>query len=99
MTSEYADDIAALCAYPPANLKNCWGNTSASMGKTQPAYRGNRKICTRHVLQRGGREALYNGEQRVLVGFTQRHCLLTWLEMSAFEVTDKPVRSDWQRPV
>jgi 2,3-bisphosphoglycerate-independent phosphoglycerate mutase len=35
MTSEYADDIAALCAYPPSTLKNSLGEYLAGLGKTQ----------------------------------------------------------------
>jgi 2,3-bisphosphoglycerate-independent phosphoglycerate mutase len=93
MTSEYADDIAALCAYPPATLKNSLGEYLASMGKTQLRIAETEKYAHVTFFFSGGREALYNGEQRVLVDSPKVATYDLKPEMSAFEVTDKLVEA------
>lgn len=89
MTSEYADDIQALCAYPPTTLKNSLGEYLESLHKTQLRIAETEKYAHVTFFFSGGREALYEGEQRILVDSPKVATYDLQPEMSAFEVTDK----------
>lgn len=91
MTSEYADDIAALCAYPPETLKNSLGEYLESLGKTQLRIAETEKYAHVTFFFSGGREALYKGEERILVDSPKVATYDLQPEMSAYEVTDKLV--------
>ena len=93
MTSEYAADIAALCAYPPATLKNSMGEYLESQNKTQLRIAETEKYAHVTFFYSGGREALYNGEERILVDSPRVATYDLQPEMSAFEVTDKLVEA------
>lgn len=91
MTSEYAADIPALCAYPPATLKNSLGEYLESLGKTQLRIAETEKYAHVTFFFSGGRETLYEGEERILVDSPRVATYDLQPEMSAFEVTDKLV--------
>lgn len=91
MTSEYAADINALCAYPPATLKNSLGEYLESQHKTQLRIAETEKYAHVTFFFSGGREALYDGEDRILVDSPKVATYDLQPEMSAFEVTDKLV--------
>jgi 2,3-bisphosphoglycerate-independent phosphoglycerate mutase len=93
MTSEYADDIAAPCAYPPTTLKNSLGEYLQSLGKTQLRIAETEKYAHVTFFFSGGREALYDGETRILVDSPKVATYDLQPEMSAFEVTDKLVEA------
>ncbi|VFS44980.1 2,3-bisphosphoglycerate-independent phosphoglycerate mutase [Enterobacter cancerogenus] len=48
--TEYAADIKAPCAYPPASLANTFGEWMAKKRQDAAAYLRNREICSRHLL-------------------------------------------------
>lgn len=93
MTSEYAADIEALCAYPPATLENTLGDYLAKLGKTQLRIAETEKYAHVTFFFSGGREDLYAGEQRILVDSPKVATYDLQPEMSAFEVTDKLVEA------
>jgi 2,3-bisphosphoglycerate-independent phosphoglycerate mutase len=93
MTSEYAADIAAVCAYPPETLKNSLGEYLESLGKTQLRIAETEKYAHVTFFFSGGREDLYKGEERILVDSPKVATYDLKPEMSAFEVTDKLVEA------
>lgn len=93
MTSEYADDIPAPCAYPPSTLKNSLGEYLAGLGKTQLRIAETEKYAHVTFFFSGGREALYEGETRILIDSPKVATYDLQPEMSAFEVTDKLVEA------
>mgnify|MGYP001766380769 CR=1 FL=1 len=90
-TSEYAADIQALCAYPPESLDNSLGEYLGKLGKTQLRIAETEKYAHVTFFFSGGREAMYPGEERILVDSPKVATYDLQPEMSAFEVTDKLV--------
>lgn len=90
-TSEYAADIPAPCAYPPEELRNSLGEYLGQQGKTQLRIAETEKYAHVTFFFSGGREALYPGEDRILVDSPKVATYDLQPEMSAFEVTDKLV--------
>lgn len=93
MTSEYADNIRALCAYPPESLQNSLGEYLEKQGKTQLRIAETEKYAHVTFFFSGGREALYRGEDRILVDSPKVATYDMKPEMSAVEVTDKLVEA------
>ena len=91
MTTEYADSIAAPVAFGPDNLDNTLGDWLAQHGKTQLRIAETEKYAHVTFFFSGGREALYDGEDRVLVPSPDVATYDLKPEMSAPEVTDKLV--------
>jgi 2,3-bisphosphoglycerate-independent phosphoglycerate mutase len=91
MTSEYAADIHALCAYPTESLQNSLGEYLGSSGKTQLRIAETEKYAHVTFFFSGGREALYAGEERILIASPKVATYDLQPEMSAYEVTDKLV--------
>lgn len=90
-TSEYAADIPAPVAYPPESLVNSLGEYLGDLGKTQLRIAETEKYAHVTFFFSGGREALYPGEERILVDSPKVATYDLQPEMSAFEVTDKLV--------
>ncbi len=65
MTTEYAGDIKAPVAYPPESLSNSFGELMEKLGKTQLRIAETEKYAHVTFFFSGGREALYQGEERV----------------------------------
>lgn len=90
-TSEYAADIHAPCAYPPATLVNSLGEYMGVLGKTQLRIAETEKYAHVTFFFSGGQDALFTGEQRILVDSPKVATYDLQPEMSAYEVTDKLV--------
>ena len=93
MTTEYAADIEAPCAFPPESLANVLGDYLASQGRTQLRIAETEKYAHVTFFFSGGREELFDGEERVLVPSPDVATYDLKPEMSAPEVTDKLVEA------
>ncbi|MFT5083265.1 MAG: 2,3-bisphosphoglycerate-independent phosphoglycerate mutase [Lentisphaeria bacterium] len=91
MTTEYSGDIKAPCAYPPEAMVNSFGEVLEKAGKSQLRIAETEKYAHVTFFFSGGQEALYKGENRILVPSPQVETYDQQPEMSAFEVTDKLV--------
>ncbi len=92
MLTQYAADIPAPAAFPPASLTNTLGEVMESRGLTQLRIAETEKYAHVTFFFSGGREAEYAGETRILVPSPQE--VRTYdekPEMSAAEVTDRLV--------
>ncbi len=91
--TQYADDIAAPCAYPPEALVNVLGETLAQQGKTQLRIAETEKYAHVTFFFNGGREEPFINEERELIASPDVKTYDLKPEMSAFEVTDKLVEA------
>ena len=91
MTTEYDATIDAPCAFPPATMVNSLGEYLAKQGKTQLRIAETEKYAHVTFFFSGGREALYDGEERILVPSPKVATYDLQPEMSAPEVTEKLV--------
>jgi 2,3-bisphosphoglycerate-independent phosphoglycerate mutase len=91
MTTEYAADIAANCAFPPISLENVLGEYVASQGMTQLRMAETEKYAHVTFFFSGGREELFPGEERQLIASPDVATYDLQPEMSAPELTDKLV--------
>jgi 2,3-bisphosphoglycerate-independent phosphoglycerate mutase len=93
MTTEYEATLDLPCAYPPENLVNSLGEYLANQGKQQLRIAETEKYAHVTFFFSGGREALYEGEERTLIPSPDVETYDQKPEMSAFEVTDKLVEA------
>lgn len=93
MTTEYAADIKTSCAYPPEALVNSFGEVLAKGGKKQLRIAETEKYAHVTFFFSGGQEALYEGEERILIPSPQVETYDEQPEMSANEVTDKLIEA------
>ncbi|WP_027857955.1 2,3-bisphosphoglycerate-independent phosphoglycerate mutase [Marinobacterium jannaschii] len=91
MMTEYAADIQAECAYPPATISNDLGEYLSGLGKTQLRIAETEKYAHVTFFFNGGQEAVYEGEERILVPSPDVATYDLQPEMSAPEVTEKLV--------
>jgi 2,3-bisphosphoglycerate-independent phosphoglycerate mutase len=91
MLTEYAADIPASCAYPPATLVNGIGEYVANQGLTQLRIAETEKYAHVTFFFSGGREELYPGEERILIPSPDVATYDLQPEMNAPELTDKLV--------
>lgn len=91
MTTEYAADIKAPCAFPPESMANSLGDYLSKLGKTQLRIAETEKYAHVTFFFSGGQEALYAGEERILVPSPQVATYDLAPAMSAPEVTEKLV--------
>jgi 2,3-bisphosphoglycerate-independent phosphoglycerate mutase len=91
MTTEYAADIDASCAYPPESLVNGLPEFIAAQGKTQLRIAETEKYAHVTFFFSGGREELYQGEDRILIPSPDVATYDLQPAMSAPELTDKLV--------
>ena len=89
MLTEYAADIDAPVAYPPETIHNDLGEYLSGLGKTQLRISETEKYAHVTFFFNGGQEAVYPGEERILVPSPQVATYDLKPEMSAPEVTDK----------
>ncbi|MFV8818772.1 2,3-bisphosphoglycerate-independent phosphoglycerate mutase [Haliea sp. E17] len=90
-TTEYAADLKVPVAFPPESLANVLGDYLAKQGKTQLRIAETEKYAHVTFFFSGGREALFEGEDRELVASPDVATYDLKPEMSAPEVTDKLV--------
>jgi 2,3-bisphosphoglycerate-independent phosphoglycerate mutase len=93
MTTEYAADIEAGCAFPPESLHNVLPEYLAGLGKTQLRIAETEKYAHVTFFFSGGREAVYEGEDRVLIPSPDVATYDLQPEMSAPELTDRLVEA------
>lgn len=91
MMTEYSADLDAACAYPPNAIHNDLGEYLAGLGKTQLRIAETEKYPHVTFFFNGGQEALYPGEERILVPSPDVATYDLQPEMSAPEVTEKLV--------
>jgi len=91
MTTEYAADIAASCAFPPQSLKNVMAEFLAGRGMTQLRIAETEKYAHVTFFFSGGREECFDGEDREMIPSPNVATYDLKPEMSAPEVTDKLV--------
>ena len=91
MLTEYAADIDAACAYPPQSLNNVLGEWLAKHHKTQLRISETEKYAHVTFFFSGGRETLFDGEQRILIDSPKVATYDLQPEMSSAELTDKLV--------
>ena len=93
MLTEYAADIKAPCAYPPESLNNVLGEWLAKHHKTQLRISETEKYAHVTFFFSGGREELFDGEQRILIDSPKVATYDLQPEMSSAELTDKLVNA------
>jgi 2,3-bisphosphoglycerate-independent phosphoglycerate mutase len=91
MTTEYAADLPAACAFPPESITNALGEYLAQQGKTQLRIAETEKYAHVTFFFSGGREESYQGEDRILIPSPDVATYDLKPEMSSVEVTDKLV--------
>ena len=92
--TQYAADIPAPAAFPPADLHNTLGEVIAKRGMTQLRIAETEKYAHVTFFFSGGREAEFDGETRTLIPSPKD--VKTYdekPEMSAFELTDALVEA------
>jgi len=92
MMTEYSAEIKTTCAYPPEAITNDLGEYVAKLGKTQLRIAETEKYAHVTFFFSGGREATYEGEDRILINSPDVATYDLKPEMSAPEVTDELVR-------
>ncbi len=93
MTTEYAEDIDASCAFPPEQLHNVLGEYLADRHMTQLRIAETEKYAHVTFFFSGGREEVFPGEVRELIDSPDVATYDLKPEMSAPEVTDKLVQA------
>ena len=89
MTTEYEANLDVPCAYPPENLVNSFGEYLASQNKQQLRIAETEKYAHVTFFFSGGREELFDGEERILIPSPKVTTYDQMPEMSAPEVTEK----------
>ena len=96
--TSYGDEFAHLpIAYPPQTVANSFGEYIAALGLTQLRIAETEKYAHVTYFFNGGTEAVYPGEDRILVPSPQVATYDLKPEMSAPEVTDKLVEAIAER--
>lgn len=89
--TQYAADIPAPCAFPPTALHNVMGEWLAKHHKTQLRISETEKYAHVTFFYSGGREELYEGEDRILIPSPHVTTYDLQPEMNSEELTDKLV--------
>ncbi len=93
MLTQYAADIKASIAYPPAELVNVFPEWLEKSGKTQLRISETEKYAHVTFFFSGGREDEFKGEERVLVPSPQVATYDLQPEMNSVLLTDKLVEA------
>jgi 2,3-bisphosphoglycerate-independent phosphoglycerate mutase len=93
MTTRYADDIDTAVAFPPVLLDKVLGDHLAQLGKTQLRIAETEKYAHVTFFFSGGREALFAGEDRVMIPSPDVATYDLQPEMSAPELTDRLIEA------
>ncbi|MDN0108475.1 2,3-bisphosphoglycerate-independent phosphoglycerate mutase [Yersinia rochesterensis] len=91
MLTEYAADIKAACAYPPASLSNTFGEWLMKHDKTQLRISETEKYAHVTFFYNGGVEEPFKGEDRILINSPKVATYDLQPEMSSAELTEKLV--------
>jgi 2,3-bisphosphoglycerate-independent phosphoglycerate mutase len=93
MTTEYQSNLDVPCAYPPIALVNSMGDYLSAQGKKQLRIAETEKYAHVTFFFSGGKESLYEGEERILIPSPDVATYDTVPEMSARQVTEKLVEA------
>jgi len=93
MLTEYDAELKLSCAFPPEPMHNVLGEYLANQGRTQLRIAETEKYAHVTFFLSGGRESLFEGEDRIMVPSPQVATYDLMPEMSAPEVTDKLVEA------
>jgi 2,3-bisphosphoglycerate-independent phosphoglycerate mutase len=88
-TTQYDEQFNIPCAFPPQAIKNSLGEVLSSEHKTQLRIAETEKYAHVTFFFSGGREQVFNGEQRILIPSPDVNTYDLKPEMSAFELTEK----------
>ncbi len=91
--TEYAADISAPVAYPPTPLHNVLGEWLAKHGKTQLRISETEKYAHVTFFFSGGREDVFEGEERILIPSPSVATYDLQPEMNSTLLTDKLVQA------
>lgn len=91
--TQYAENINAPCAYPPASIKNGLGEFISSQGMTQLRIAETEKYAHVTFFFNGGIEEAFPGEDRILINSPNVATYDLKPEMSAYEVTDNIIHA------
>jgi 2,3-bisphosphoglycerate-independent phosphoglycerate mutase len=91
MSTQYEANLKLPCAFAADNLDNTLGEYLAKLGKTQLRIAETEKYAHVTFFFSGGREALYPGEERVLIASPKVATYDLQPEMSAPQVADRLV--------
>jgi 2,3-bisphosphoglycerate-independent phosphoglycerate mutase len=91
MLTEYAADINAPCAFPTVKLDNVLGEWLEKHNKTQLRISETEKYAHVTFFFSGGKEALFKGEERILIPSPQVATYDLQPEMNSTLLTDKLV--------
>lgn len=91
--TRYAEDIDCPCAFAPDSLTNTLGEYVSSLHKSQLRIAETEKYAHVTFFFSGGKEALVDGEERILVPSPSVATYDLQPEMSAPELTDKLVNA------
>ena len=91
MLTQYAADITASCAYPPASLANTFGEWMAKNDKIQLRISETEKYAHVTFFFNGGVEEPFSGEDRILINSPKVATYDLQPEMSSAELTEKLV--------
>ena len=86
--TEYASDLDAEVAFKPEFLDNVLGKYLSDLGRTQLRLAETEKYAHVTFFLNGGREAPFNGEERIMIPSPKVETYDLVPEMSAPEVTD-----------
>lgn len=89
--TQYAESIDAPAAFPPVPLVNVMGDWLAQHNKTQLRISETEKYAHVTFFYSGGREDLYEGEERILIPSPKVATYDLQPEMNSAELTDKLV--------
>jgi 2,3-bisphosphoglycerate-independent phosphoglycerate mutase len=91
--TEYAADIEASCAFAPEKLENVLGDYLAQQNMTQLRIAETEKYAHVTFFFSGGRETLFDGEDRQLIDSPKVATYDLQPQMSAPELTDRLVEA------
>lgn len=91
--TEYKKDFTATAAYPPEKFNNLLGDYVSQLGLRQLRIAETEKYAHVTFFFNGGRDAPYEGEERILVPSPQVETYDQQPEMSAPEVADQLVKA------
>jgi 2,3-bisphosphoglycerate-independent phosphoglycerate mutase len=93
MLTDYAADIEAPVAYPSTDLVNTLGEVLQNTGKTQLRISETEKYAHVTFFFNGGKEAPFEGEDRILIESPKVATYDLQPEMNSTELTDKLVEA------
>ncbi|MFT5483472.1 MAG: 2,3-bisphosphoglycerate-independent phosphoglycerate mutase [Halieaceae bacterium] len=92
-TTEYSAAFGTPCAFPPTKMDNVLGAYVSDLGLTQLRIAETEKYAHVTFFFSGGREALFPGEERILIQSPDVATYDLQPEMNAYQLTDRLVEA------